>query len=69
MVLIPGSGKTPGEGNGNPLQYCYLENSVGYNPRGHRVSEPLSLLTLFTVLLKSLYYMDPYIYGHLEMTT
>ena len=24
---IPGLGKSPGEGNGNPLQYC-LENSM-----------------------------------------
>jgi len=23
---IPGSGRSPGEGNGNPLQYFYLEN-------------------------------------------
>jgi len=23
--LIPGSGRFPGEGNGNPLQYSYLE--------------------------------------------
>ena len=23
---IPGSGRFPGEGNGNPLQYCGLEN-------------------------------------------
>ena len=23
---IPGSGRVPGEGNGNPLQYSYLEN-------------------------------------------
>ena len=23
---IPGSGKSPGEGNGNPLQYCCLKN-------------------------------------------
>ena len=22
--LIPGSGRSPGEGNGNPLQYSYL---------------------------------------------
>ena len=27
--LIPGSGKAPGEGNGNPLQYSCLENSMG----------------------------------------
>ena len=26
---IPGSGRSPGEGNGNPLQYCCLENAMG----------------------------------------
>ena len=25
---IPGSGRSPGKGNGNPLQYFCLENSV-----------------------------------------
>ena len=25
---IPGSGRSPGEGNGNPLQYSRLENSM-----------------------------------------
>ena len=35
--LIPGSGRTPGEGNGNPLQYSCLENPMdkgawGYTP-------------------------------------
>ena len=25
--LIPGSGRSPGQGNGNPLQYSCLENS------------------------------------------
>ena len=25
---IPGSGISPGEGNGNPLQYSYLENPM-----------------------------------------
>ena len=29
MGLIPGSGCFPGLGNGNPLQYSYLENSMG----------------------------------------
>ena len=24
----PGSGRAPGEGHGNPLQYSYLENSM-----------------------------------------
>ena len=26
--LIPGSGRSPGEGNDNPLQYCCLENPM-----------------------------------------
>ena len=38
---IPGLGGSPGEGNGNPLQYSFLENPhgqrslVGYSPWGH----------------------------------
>ena len=38
--LIPGLGRSPGEGNGNPLQYSCLENPygqrslVGYSPMG-----------------------------------
>ena len=26
--LVPGLGRSPGVGNGNPLQYCCLENSM-----------------------------------------
>ena len=26
--LIPGSRRSPGEGDGNPLQYSFLENSM-----------------------------------------
>ena len=39
---IPGSGRSPGEGNDNPLQYSCLENPmgggdcVGYSPWGHK---------------------------------
>ena len=29
---IPRSVRFPGEGNGNPLQYAYLENSIGRGP-------------------------------------
>ena len=42
---IPGLGRSPGEGNGNPLQYSCLENSmdkrslVGYSPWGHKDSD------------------------------
>ena len=32
---IPGSGRSPGKGNGNPLQYSCLENSMDHgNPHG-----------------------------------
>ena len=28
LGLIPGLGRSPGEGNGHPLQYSFLENSM-----------------------------------------
>jgi len=28
VVLIPGSGRSPGEGNGNPCKYSCLENPM-----------------------------------------
>ena len=28
MGLTPGSGRSPGEGHGNPLQYFFLENPM-----------------------------------------
>ena len=28
LGLILGSGRSPGEGNGDPLQYSYMENSM-----------------------------------------
>ena len=39
---IPGSGRFPGEGNGNPLQYSCLGNPMdrgGCNPWDHKESE------------------------------
>ena len=35
LGLIPGLGRSPGEGNGNPLQYSYLENPMGSQRAGH----------------------------------
>ena len=32
LGLIPGSGRSPGEGNGYPLQYSCLENSMDKGP-------------------------------------
>ena len=39
MQEIPGSGRSPGEGNGNPLQYSCLENPMdggAYSPWGRK---------------------------------
>ena len=39
VTLIPGSGRSPGEENGNPLQYSCLGNPMdreSYSPSGHK---------------------------------
>ena len=41
MDLIPGLGRSPGVGQGNPLQYSCLEShgqrrQSGYSPEGHK---------------------------------
>ena len=42
LCSIPGLGRSPGGGHGNPQQYSYLENPygqgslVGYSPWGHK---------------------------------
>ena len=48
--MTPGLGRSPGEGNGNPLQYSCLENPmgggnlVGYSPWGRKESETIEHL-------------------------
>ena len=42
MGLIPGSGRSPGGGNGNPLQYSCLKNPMdrgGWRSSVHRVTK------------------------------
>ena len=49
--LIPGSGRSPGEGNGNPLQYSCLENSMdrgALQATVHGVSKSQTRLSDFT---------------------
>ena len=36
---IPGLGRSPGEGNGNPLQYSCLENPMNEEPVGYSPSQ------------------------------
>ena len=42
---IPGSGRSPGERNGYPLQYCCLENPMERGSRG-RVTKSWTQLSL-----------------------
>ena len=51
MGLIPGLGRYPGVGIGNPLQYSWLENSMdrgawrGYSPWGCKELDTTEQLT------------------------
>ena len=50
-VSIPGSGRSPGEGNGNPLQYSCLENSMDrrtWQATVHRVAKSQTRLSTHT---------------------
>ena len=59
MGLIPGSGRFPGGGHGNPLQYSRLENSMDRGTWGatvHRVTKSqtqLKHLNMHTCILLS----------------
>ena len=52
--LIPGLGRSPGEGNGNPLQYSYLENPMdggAWRATVHEVAKSWTRLSDLTSLL------------------
>ena len=53
LGLIPGLGRSPGEGNGNPLQYSCLANPhgqrrilAGYTSWGHKESDMTDRLSI-----------------------
>ena len=53
MGLIPGSGRSPGEGNGNPLQYPCLGNPMdggAWKATVHGVVKSWTQLSDFTFL-------------------
>ena len=61
---IPGSGRSPGGGHGNLLQYSCLENPhgqrslVGYSPWGHRdldMAKRLSTAQYYTYTIYDIY--------------
>ena len=58
MGLIPGSGRSPEEGHGNPLQYSCLENPmdrgelVGYGAQGHKESDTTEATYRYCITIK-----------------
>ena len=51
---IPGSGRSPGEGNGNPLQYSCLENHMdggAWLATVHGVAKSRTRLSNFTITI------------------
>ena len=57
LGLIPGLGRSPGGGHGDPLQYSCLENThgqrslVGYIPWGLKESDPTEQLNTHTAFV------------------
>ena len=58
LGLIPGLGRSPGGGHGDPLQYSCLENPhgqrslmAGYSPRGHKESDTTGRQSTATMFL------------------
>ena len=60
LGLIPGSGRSPGEGNGNPLQYSCLDNPMdrgAWSATVHGAAKSQTRLSNFTL---------PYTCQHIE---
>ena len=59
---IPGSGRSPGEGNGNPLQYSCLENPMdggAWWATVHGVTKSRTRLSNFTSLMWTRILLQP----------
>ena len=67
---IPESGRSPGEGNGNPLQYSCLENPMdggtwlGYSPWGHKELDTTEQLHSLTLSLSLSLYTHTHTHTH-----
>ena len=65
---IPGSRRSPGEGNGNALQYSCLENPhgqrsvVGYSQRGRKMSDTTERLSTTHTYIHTYIYTYTYIH-------
>ena len=60
---IPGSGRSPGEGNGSPLQYSCLENPMNegaWLATVHGVAKSWTLLSDFTITIDAERYLTEF---------
>ena len=68
---IPESGRSPGEGNGNPLQYSCLENPMdggAWEAAAHGVTKSRTRLSDFTSLHLTSFYFDLILFSEKEYT-
>ena len=66
--MIPGLGRSPGEGNGNPLQYSWLENLMdrgaswatdhGLHRVGHNLAIKQPHRIIFCIVIKDVFYKN-----------
>ena len=61
--LTPGSRRSPGEGNGNPLQYTYLGKPMdrgvwGHKKAGHGLATKQQYLTYYNVICLFNFYAE-----------
>ena len=64
LVSIPGLGRSPREGNGNPLQYSCLENPMdrgAWWATGNGVTKSRTPLSEFTFTVRSRIHTSPYL--------
>ena len=69
--FIPESGRFPGVGNGNPLQYSCLENSMdrgAWRATVHGVAKSLSLSLTYTHTHTHKSFLQPHRGGFVEMS-
>ena len=67
VSLIPGSGRSPGEGHGNPLQYSCLENSINrgaWQATIHGATKCQTRLSTQVYEIKLVYYYESFWYNN-----
>ena len=68
LSSIPGLGRFPGEGNGNPLQYCCLENPMdggAWCPWGHKELDTTERLHFYNIFMHVSCFKFFFYMGHL----